>query len=56
MNVIFANYLGGFVGYLTALILAILIYICMGLAGYAGLLYFAGGYLSLLFVTITNHS
>lgn len=50
MNIVFSSFLGGFVGYLTAFIFALLMYLCIGMAGYAGLMYFTGGYLSMLFV------
>ena len=50
MHVIYSQYLGGLAGYVPVLILACSLCAVIMIAGYAGALYFAAGFLSIILV------
>jgi hypothetical protein len=50
MNLIYANYLGGFAGFLPIFVLVFMLFVCMAVAGFVGVIYFTAGFLSILFV------
>jgi hypothetical protein len=50
MNIIYSHYLGGMAGFIPVLLLLLMVFIVYTIAGFAGLLYFAAGYMALLFV------
>ena len=50
MNVIYANYLGGLAGFLPTFTLLIMLFVVFTIGGFAGVIYFAAGYIALILV------
>lgn len=52
MNIVYAKYLGGAASFVPIFTMLLMLFVTYAIGGFAGVLYFAAGYMSLLFVSM----